>query len=293
MNKQYGKYITSLLIFGTNGVVASFLTLNNTAIIFYRTVVGSLFLLGILLLTKKLPKPELLKGQLLPVSISGATLGLGWLFLFEAYRQIGVGTSTLLYYLGPAIFMILAPLLFRERISASRIIGITAAFGGMILVNFDLLGAQVEGSSFYGILCGLASALMYAVMLVANKKVTNLNGVDRTFFQLVFAGLVVTLYALLTQKALWPVQSGELLPLLILCIINTGLGCYFYFSSTHLLPVQSVAVLSYIDPLSALVFSAIFLNERMGTLQIIGAALILGGAAFGELYRPRNKGEKS
>jgi len=293
MNKQYGKYITSLLIFGTNGVVASFLTLNNTAIIFYRTVVGSLFLLGILLLTKKLPKPELLKGQLLPVSISGATLGLGWLFLFEAYRQIGVGTSTLLYYLGPAIFMILAPLLFRERITASRIIGITAAFGGMILVNFDLLGAQVEGSSFYGILCGLASALMYAVMLVANKKVTNLNGVDRTFFQLVFAGLVVTLYALLTQKALWPVQSGELLPLLILCIINTGLGCYFYFSSTHLLPVQSVAVLSYIDPLSALVFSAIFLNERMGTLQIIGAALILGGAAFGELYRPRNKGEKS
>jgi len=293
MNKQYGKYITSLLIFGTNGVVASFLTLNNTAIIFYRTVVGSLFLLGILLLTKKLPKPEPLKGQLLPVSISGATLGLGWLFLFEAYRQIGVGTSTLLYYLGPAIFMILAPLLFRERITASRIIGITAAFGGMILVNFDLLGAQVEGSSFYGILCGLASALMYAVMLVANKKVTNLNGVDRTFFQLVFAGLVVTLYALLTQKALWPVQSGELLPLLILCIINTGLGCYFYFSSTHLLPVQSVAVLSYIDPLSALVFSAIFLNERMGTLQIIGAALILGGAAFGELYRPRNKGEKS
>ena len=219
--------------------------------------------------------------------------GLGWLFLFEAYRQIGVGTSTLLYYLGPAIFMILAPLLFRERITVSRIIGITAAFGGMILVNFDLLGAQVEGSSFYGILCGLASALMYAVMLVANKKVTNLNGVDRTFFQLVFAGLVVTLYALLTQKALWPVQSGELLPLLILCIINTGLGCYFYFSSTHLLPVQSVAVLSYIDPLSALVFSAIFLNERMGTLQIIGAALILGGAAFGELYRPRNKGEKS
>ena len=293
MNKQYGKYITSLLIFGTNGVVASFLTLNNTAIIFYRTVVGSLFLLGILLLTKKLPKPELLKGQLLPVSISGATLGLGWLFLFEAYRQIGVGTSTLLYYLGPAIFMILAPLLFRERITASRIIGITAAFGGMILVNFDLLGAQVEGSSFYGILCGLASALMYAVMLVANKKVTNLNGVDRTFFQLVFAGLVVTLYALLTQKALWPVQSGELLPLLILCIINTGLGCYFYFSSTHLLPVQSVAVLSYIDPLSALVFSAIFLNERMGTLQIIGAALTLGGAAFGELYRPRSKGEKS
>ncbi|MBQ2867328.1 MAG: EamA family transporter [Firmicutes bacterium] len=293
MKTQYGKYIASLLIFGTNGVVASFLTLNNTAIIFYRTVVGSLFLLSILLLTRKLPKPDVLKGQLLPVSVSGATLGLGWLFLFEAYRQIGVGTSTLLYYLGPALFMILAPILFKERITLSRILGITAAFAGMILVNFNLLGSDAEGSSFYGVLCGLASALMYAVMLVANKKVTRLDGVDRTFFQLIFAGIVVTLYALLTQKPLWPIQPSELLPLLILCMVNTGLGCYFYFSSTHLLPVQSVAVLSYIDPLSALVFSAIFLNECMGTLQIIGAALILGGAAFGELYRPKHKGGQS
>lgn len=293
MKTQYGKYIASLLIFGTNGVVASFLTLNNTGVIFYRTVVGSLFLLSILLLQKKLPSFSVLKGQLFPVAVSGASLGLGWLFLFEAYRQIGVGTSTLLYYLGPAVFMAIAPLLFKERITMSRILGITAAFVGMILVNFNLLGSDTEGSSFYGILCGLSSALMYAVMLIANKKVTNLNGVDRTFFQLLFAGIVVTLYALLTQKPLWPVQPSELLPLLILCIINTGLGCYFYFSSTHLLPVQSVAVLSYIDPLSALVFSSVFLNERMGALQIIGAALILGGAAFGELYRPRRKGGNS
>ena len=293
MKTQYGKYIASLLIFGTNGVVASFLTLNNTAIVFYRTVIGSIFLLSILLLQKKLPKLSVLKGQLLPVSISGATLGLGWLFLFEAYRQIGVGTSTLLYYLGPAIFMAMAPLLFRERITASRILGVAGAFAGMILVNFNLLGSDGSGSSFYGVVCGLASALMYAVMLVANKKVTNLNGVDRTFFQLLFAGIVVTLYALLAQKPLWPLQPAELLPLLVLCIVNTGLGCYFYFSSTHLLPVQSVAVLSYIDPLSALLFSAVFLNEHMGALQILGAVLILGGAAFGELYRPRRKGGNS
>ena len=227
MKTQYGKYIASLLIFGTNGVVASFLTLNNTAIIFYRTVIGSLFLLSLLLITKKLPKPELLKGQLLPVSISGATLGLGWLFLFEAYRQIGVGTATLLYYLGPAIFMILAPLLFKERIALSRIIGITAAFLGMILVNFNLLGTDAEGSSFYGILCGLGSALMYAVMLVANKKVTNLNGVDRTFFQLVFAGLVVTLYALVTQKALCSLHGAP--PLIDSLHRQYGIGLLLLF----------------------------------------------------------------
>ena len=288
-----GKYIASLLIFGTNGVVASFLTLNNTAIIFYRTLVGSIFLLGILLFQKRLPRPEILKGQFLSVAVSGASLGLGWLFLFEAYRQIGVGTATLLYYLGPAMVMAAAPLLFRERITLSRILGIVAAFTGMILVNYNSLGTGADGSALTGILCGLASALWYAVMIVANKRVTNMDGVERTFMQLIFAGLVVTIYALATNKVLWPVQTQELLPLLILCVINTGLACYLYFSSMHLLPAQSVAVLGYIDPLSALVFSALFLDERMGTLQIIGAALILGGAAFGELYRPRNKGGNS
>ena len=293
MKTQFGKYITSLLIFGTNGVVASFLTLNSTAIIFYRTVIGSLFLLSILLLTKKLPRLDLLKEQFLPVAVSGASLGLGWLFLFEAYRQIGVGTATLLYYLGPAMVIAAAPILFKERITAPKVFGIAAAFLGMILVNFNILDSGAEGSSFYGIICGLASALWYAVMLVANKRVTHMDGVERTFVQLIFAGLVVTFYALFTHKPLWPVQSSEWLFLLVLCIVNTGLACYFYFSSTHLLPVQSVAVLSYIDPLSALVFSAIFLDEHMGTLQIIGAVLILGGAAFGELYRPRNKGENS
>ena len=294
MKQQFGKYIASLLIFGTNGVVVSFLTLNTTAIIFYRTAIGSLFLLAVLLFQRRLPRFRALKGQLLPVAVSGATLGLGWLFLFEAYRQIGVGTATLLYYLGPAMVLAAAPLLFSERITTARIVGILAAFAGMVLVNFQSLGSgQADGSALLGVICGLASAFWYASMIVANKKITGIEGVERTFFQLVFAGLVVTAYALCSHKALWPVQTSELLPLLILCIVNTGLACYLYFSSMHLLPAQSVAVCGYIDPLSALVFATVFLDEPMGILQLFGALLILGGAAFGELYRrPHTKGEQ-
>lgn len=283
MKQQYAKYIVSLLIFGTNGIVASFLTLSSTAIIFYRTVIGSLFLLAILLASRQLPRLAPLRGQWPQVLLSGASLGLSWLFLFEAYRQIGVGTATLLYYLGPAIVMAAAPLLFRERITTSRVIGIGAAFLGMALVNLTSL----ESGTSWGLICGLLSAVLYALMIVANKKVENLSGVERTFIQLLVAGIVVAAYALASGTPLGHVRAAELFPLLILCVVNTGLACYLYFSSMHLLPAQSVAVCSYIDPLSALVFSALFLDERMGPLQLLGAALILGGAAFGELYRSR------
>ncbi|MPN42219.1 hypothetical protein SDC9_189775 [bioreactor metagenome] len=74
-------------------------------------------------------------------------------------------------------------------------------------------------------------------------------------------------------------------------LINTGIGCYLYFSSVTRLPVQSVAICGYLEPLSAVFFSALLLGERMTPIQIGGAALLLGGAAFAELFRARRKAQ--
>jgi drug/metabolite transporter (DMT)-like permease len=70
-------------------------------------------------------------------------------------------------------------------------------------------------------------------------------------------------------------------------VLCTGIGCYFYFSSIGDLQVQTVAILGYLEPLSALFFSAAFLGETLSVLQLIGAVLILGGAAFSELFRQK------
>ncbi|MBQ2924303.1 MAG: DMT family transporter, partial [Anaerotignum sp.] len=72
-------------------------------------------------------------------------------------------------------------------------------------------------------------------------------------------------------------------PVLMLGLVNTGLGCYRYFSAIGRLPVQTVAVCGYLEPLAAVVLSAILLGEGMGVLQILGTVLILGGAMFAEL----------
>lgn len=285
MKKEYMKYVLSLLIFGTNGIVASHISLGSTGIVLFRTVIGSLFLLVLLLASKHAPRFSLMKGQWRWIFISGASMGLSWILLFEAYRRVGVGTATLVYYLGPVMVMAAAPFLFREKVTVFKIIGIGGAIVGMALVNFS----GMSGGFSVGLLCGLLSAVLYAVMILGNKKVNLLSGLERTWIQLVIAGMVVIADAVVTKADVFTVTGSQLIPLFILGVVNTGVACYLYFSSMHRLPAGSVAMCSYIDPLSALCFSAIFLGERMGPLQLIGAALILGGAAFGELYRPKRE----
>ena len=85
------------------------------------------------------------------------------------------------------------------------------------------------------------------------------------------------------------IPRESIVPILVLGIVNTGIGCYFYFSSIGKLPVRTVAVCGYLEPLSAVVFASLFLGERMTALQAVGAVLIIGGAMVGELIKTGKK----
>jgi drug/metabolite transporter (DMT)-like permease len=286
MSKSHIKYISSLLIFGTNGVVASFIPLGSAQIVWSRTIFGSLMLALIFVITRTKPSFLVMRSQYKRLLISGVSMGLSWVFLFEAYRRAGVGIGTLAYYCGPVIVMALSPLIFRERLTITKLIGIAAVIAGMICVNF----ADVRsGGVSLGLIYGLASAALYAVMIISNKKAEGLSGLELTLVQLVVACVVVAPYALFTRSVGVSLGVTGAAAIIFLGVVNSGLACYLYFSSLHELPAQTVAICSYIDPASALIFSAVLLGERMTSVQFLGAALILGGAAFGELYGRRDK----
>jgi len=126
MMNAYFKYILSLLIFGSNGIVASYILLSSTEIVLSRTLIGSLFLLAIFILRREKPRFEEIKRQWFYLLGSGVSMGLSWMFLFEAYRLIGVSAATLAYYCGPVLVMAAAPFLFQERITKSKVAGIVA-----------------------------------------------------------------------------------------------------------------------------------------------------------------------
>jgi drug/metabolite transporter (DMT)-like permease len=287
MNYQnsYFRYFAALLMFGMNGIVASYIALTSYEIVFTRTLIGSLLLIAIYALTRQ--KVHLFQNRThtLCLIISGMAMGTSWMFLYEAYQRIGVSIASLAYYCGPVIVMILAPILFREKLTWAKVIGFLAVLIGMFCVNAQALN---EVNTALGLFCGIMSAVMYAFMVIFNKKAISMTGLENSMWQLLISFLTVAVFVGFKQGFVIRIESDNWVPILILGVINTGIGCYFYFSSIGGLPVQTVAICGYLEPLSAVVFSMLFLRESMTIVQVVGAMLILGGAAFGELFRPQS-----
>lgn len=284
MNKNYWKYIAALLLFGSNGIVASYILLSSYEIVFLRTLIGSLFLLAVFVITKGKFRGLQNKQHLADLIISGAAMGASWMFLYEAYRQIGVSLATLAYYCGPVMVMALAPLIFKEKTTPAKMVGFLAALIGMFLVNrHTLLQSGFSWGMFYGVM----AAVMYTFMVIFNKMAVSITGFENPVWQLGVSFVTVAIFTAIKQGIVIPIPAASLFPVLLLGIVNTGIGCYLYFSSIQRLPAQSVAIIGYLEPLSALIFSAAILQERLSWGQVVGAALILGGAAFGEFFRRR------
>lgn len=283
--KYYLMFIASMVIFGTNGLLVANISLGSAEIVLMRTFFGFLFLLVIVLVTRSFSFSEL-KADIVPASIGGTALGLNWVALFIAYRAAGVSLSTLTYYCGPILVLALSPLLFKEKLTWTKLCAVAAVAVGMILITGNI---EPGSELFRGILCAGIAAVLYAVLIVSGKRVNHLSGLNCATYELFIAFIVVLLYLVVTGAELPVIPArGDIVYVLIIGFVNTGLAYYLYFSSLQKLPGQTVALVCYADPLTALFVSALFLNEELLPLQILGAVLILGGAMLGEIKRKKN-----
>lgn len=277
--KYYVMYIVSLLIFGSNGVFASHIDMTSAEIVCMRTLIGSLALILVLLISRTKLDWAVMKREAFKLIAAGICLGVNWALLFEAYKLMSVSIATLTYYLAPIIVLILSPLLLREKQIARAYIGMGAAVVGLVLA-VGLGDASVTAT---GLIVGLGSAVFYAGLIIFNKKIDGVTGLPLTTIEMVIAVCVMLPYVLLTGGHVgFPPDMEGTLYLIFLCLVNTGLACWLYFSSMNRLPARAVALFGYVDPVSALIFSAVFLGDRMGVLQIVGAVLVFAGAAFGQ-----------
>ena len=124
---------------------------------------------------------------------------------------------------------------------------------------------------------------MYSLMVICNKKAKDIAGLENAALQLLTGFLTVAVFVGLKQGYAMEIPAESLAPVCILGLLNTGIGCYLYFSSIGNLSVQTVAICGYLEPLSAVFFSTVLLKEAMLPVQFLGAVMILGGAMFGEL----------
>lgn len=285
--KSQIKFIIAMLIFGSIGLFVKAVNLPSDVIVLMRTIVGSIFIALVMLIGRQRINKKGIISNLPVLILSGLVLGGNWAFLFEAYKYTTVSVATLIYYCAPIIVFLLSPIIFRERLTIGKVIGVILAIVGMGIIN----GIGIGGSNpSLGLICGIVSAALYATLMIVNKFIKDLSGLEVTLSQLIVAAIVMLIYVLIVHKGMVSFGDGKEIALLITVgIVHTGIACYLYFSSMQNLPSQSIAMLSYIDPVSALFFSGIFLGERLSALQLIGAFLILGGTAFSQIYKGKNK----
>lgn len=288
MKNAYIKFILAAVIFGTNGIIASHIPLSSYEIVLTRTVLDGFFLL--ILATARREWGSLRRASrtsLVWLVLSGLFLSGNWLFLYEAYQHIGVSLATLMCYCGPILIMILSYFVFHEPFTVPKVSAMVIVTVGILCIN----GADVQAHGLsWGLVCGFLSAVCFALLVIAMKKVSGIGGILSPACQLLVASLVVAAVTLSMPAAPVSLDMTNIACMVCLGIVNTGLGYYLYFSGVQRLSAQSVSICGYMEPLTALTLSAILLGESLTLLQWIGAACILGGVALSELWHPGKKG---
>ena len=274
--------ITSMLIFGTIGIFRRFIPLSSALIAFFRGIIGA----ACMALFVKLSGRKLFHGtdrkKYLVLMLSGAFIGLNWVLLFEAYNYTSVSIATLCYYMQPTIVILASTVLFREKMTAKKAACTLAALIGMILISG--VGSPSGGRNLTGIILGLGAALLYSCVVLLNMKTTGVDAYEKTVIQLSCAGLVLVPYLAFTENLNEITWNARLVVLLlIVSIIHTGICYALYFGSINGLKAQTIALFSYLDPITALILSALILHERLTVFGLLGAILILGSAIYGEV----------
>lgn len=281
--KSRNNLILSMCIFGTIGILRRYIPLSSSVVALVRGVIGSLFLMLVLQLSKKSLDKQALRKNLPMLSLSGAAIGFNWILLFEAYNYTSVATATLCYYLAPILVILASPLVLKERLTPKSIVCTVTALAGMVLVS-GITETGFSGlSELKGILLGIGAAVLYAGVILMNKKISGIPAYDKTILQLATASAALLPYVLVTEDlgaiSLSPVA---VLLLLVAGIIHTGFAYWLYFGSMNDLPSHTVALLSYMDPILAILLSVVMLQEPMRLSAAIGAVLILGAAYISE-----------
>lgn len=280
----------AMLIFGTLAPFVRNVNVSSGELALYRAVLAAVLVGAFLLITKQKIALASIKKELFLLLLSGASMGINWILLFEAYKYTTVSVATLSYYFAPVVVMIVCPLLFKEKLSIIQIVCFIMSTIGLVLITGTAGGGSQD---LLGILFGLGAALFYATVMLLNKFIKGVTGLYRTFIQFLSAIIILLPYVALTSGFnILSLNSNGWIALLIVGIVHTGITYCMYFSSLKELPGQQVAILSYIDPLVAVFVSVIWLKEAISIYQIIGGLLILGFTLWSELSTEKRKTKK-
>ena len=279
-----------MLIFGTVGIFRRFIPVSSALLACFRGLSGALFLVIPAFIQKKKLRNNIGKKNFLILIVTGILIGLNWLLLFEAYNYTTVATATLCYYMEPTIVVLLSPLVLKEKLTVKKSLCALAAIVGMVFVSGVIEGEGMSFTDLKGVLFGLGAAVLYSAVVLMNKKVPGIDAYEKTTIQLFSASIILVPYLLIFEDfTAIKLNALAIIMMIIVGLLHTGIAYAMYFGSMDGLQAQSIAIFSYLDPIFAVILSAVLLREPMTLFGIIGAVLIIGAAMISEVTFKRKR----
>ncbi len=273
----------SMIIFGTIGLLSRNIAVSSGELALYRAVLASVLLIVYLLIKNERIHFKEIKKELIFLLLSGMAMGINWILLFEAYKYTTISAATLSYYFAPVLVTVICPFLFREKLTKIQIICFIMSTIGLVLIT-GIGNVGESGTDLIGILFGLGAAVFYATVILLNKFIKKVEGIHRTLLQFLAAIIILIPYVCFTGGcSLGNLDSKGWICLLVIGLVHTGITYCMYFSALKELKGQEAAILSYIDPLVAVLISVVVLGEPMSGWQIVGGVFILGFTLWNEL----------
>lgn len=272
----------SMAVFGTLGLFTRNIPVSSGELALYRAILAAMLITIFLLITRQKIDFKSIKKELLLLLASGIAMGINWILLFEAYKYTTISAATLSYYFAPVLVTVVCPILFREKMTAKQIICfVMSTIGLVLIIGIENIGGS--GADVIGILFGMGAAAFYATVIILNKFIKKVEGIHRTLLQFFAAILVLTPYVMCTSGFnLGSLDGFGWMNLLIVGLVHTGITYCLYFSALKELRGQETAILSYIDPLVAVLVSVLILQEKITSLQVLGGTFILGFTLWNE-----------
>lgn len=292
VKKERLKLILISATFGTVGLFTHFIPLSSAAIVFYRALLGGAFIVVMMKMSGKDINIKSMRDNLAVLVLTGFFMALNWVLQFEAFKVSSVAIGTVCYNMMPIFLLIIASFMFNERITIKSGFCIFIATIGVVLVS-NVINVGIKSNEVLGCIYGIIGAIFYALIVTFNRKLNQIETHDKVVFQFAFSALIMAIYVGFIEKKSFLIDNSlpqneivvGVVCMLILSFFHTGFCYVHYFNAVSRLKAETVAILTYIDPVVALFLSYFVLKENMTALQFLGAVLILGSTLFNELSK--------
>ncbi len=285
-NKMIPVMICAQLIFGTTAIFTKLAGLPASFICMSRGCLGFIFLLFLYAVIGVKIDFSAIQKNLVLLIITGASLAMHWILVYESYAYTRVATSSLCFYTAPIFVILAGPFVVGEKMTVKKMLCVLAALLGLsFLSGFWQAGGSV-GKELPGILLSLSGAMLYAMEIFLCKKLKGISSYDVTIVNMLMVFFVSAVnVAFRVDVSAIQFSWLSVVILFILGAMNTATAYVLYFKAFRGMQAHSVAMMSYISPVTTVFLSALVLRESLDVYDLLGGILILGACFVNEMKR--------